>query len=198
MMDMKYFQNSKFLDIIKFIGENVNPVNYSELKKKTNLVDSTLSRSLNWLQNLDLENGLKSDEIEAFYLKKSAYIESIGKNKSKNNAYILTEQGNSLFNSLFLESKQVSAIDNLIQEYKIYNKLWNFIDNNKTIFYRKFDDDLQPWTYQLFEFFEDMDESEINDILKAISGPVNLKIYNLFDFLTSLIFTHPLWITYIN
>ena len=193
VIDTNFFQNSKYIDIIRIIGENVNPIKYSDIKDKTGLVDSTLSRSLIWLQNIVSENGLKSDEVEAYSLKKEAYVESTGIPKSKNNRYRLTKQGNDMFNSLFLEAKEVSAIDDLIQDFRIFEKLWNFVDNNRDIFYNQFDDELQPWTYQIFEFFEDLNETEINNILNAISGPLNLKLFNLFEVITTLIFTHPLW-----
>ncbi|MFW9970627.1 MAG: hypothetical protein ACFFDF_10535 [Candidatus Odinarchaeota archaeon] len=193
---MNYFKNSKYLDIIRIIGENITPINYSELKDKIGLSHSTLSRDLNWLQNLESENRIKSNEVEAYHLKKKAYIESTGLNRSKNNTYQLTKEGMNLFTSLFLEPKELSFVDITIQDYRIYERLWDFIDNNFEIFYNKFNNELHPWTVQIFEFFEDMEEKILNDILDAIPGPKNLKLHNLFELISSLVFTHPLWKTY--
>ena len=196
MIDMNNFQNSKYLDIIKIIGESLHPINYSELKEKIGLADSTLSRDINWLQNLDIENSLKSNEVDAFYLRKNAYIESTGINKSKNNRYKLTKAGNDIFNSLFLQKEEVSHVDLVIQEYKIYEKLWDYVNSNRDMFYNKFDNKLQPWTIQTFEFFEDLTESDIREVLNSIPGPINLRLYNLFEIITTIIFIHPLWKTY--
>ena len=49
---MKYFQASKYLNIIKTLGETNNPISFSELKAKANLSESTLWRGLSWLQNM--------------------------------------------------------------------------------------------------------------------------------------------------
>ena len=54
--DMNYFQASKFIDIIRIIGENVNPVKFSDIKDKNCLYYYKLSRKLIWLQNLKEEN----------------------------------------------------------------------------------------------------------------------------------------------
>ena len=56
---------------------------------------------------------------------------------------------------------EISAIDNLIQDFKIYEKLWNFVDNKRDIFYNQSENELQPWTFQIFEFLEDMNEIDI-------------------------------------
>ena len=193
---MDNFQKSKYLDIIRIIGENVKPINYSELKVNIGLADSTLSRDLNWLQNIDIENGLKSNEVNAFYLRKNAYIESTGINKSKNNTFKLTKAGNDLFNSLFLENEEVSLVDIVIQDYKIYEKLWDYVDNNRGIFYNQIDNKLQPWTLQIFEYFEDLREIDINKVLNSFPRALNLTLYNFFKIITAIIFTHPLWETY--
>ncbi len=189
------FKKSKYLDIIRLIGENYNPIYYSELKEKTGLADSTLSRDLNWLKNIEIENGLKGNEVDAFYLKKNAYIESTGINKSKKNSYKLTTAGEDLFNSLFLEKEEVSLVDLVIQEFKIYEKLWNYVDNNRDLFYNQFHNKFQPWTVQIFEFFEDVNESNITKMLDSFPGDLNQRFYNLFDAITTTVFTHPLWKT---
>lgn len=190
------FRKSKYLKIIKLIGENFNPINYSELKEKTGLADSTLSRDLNWLQNIEVENGLKGNEVDAFYLEKNVYIESTGINKSKNNSYKLTKAGVDLFNSLFLEQEEVSFVDLLIQEFNIYEKIWKYVDNNRDLFYNQFENDFQPWTVQIFEFFENLDESDINKVLESFTGDLNQRFYNLLEVITAIIFTHPLWKNY--
>ena len=80
---MNYFQTSKYLNIIKIIGETLNPISFSDLKEKTNLSESTLSRGLNWLQNIQTKDSLKGDKLKAYYLKQNEYIQSTGLNKSK-------------------------------------------------------------------------------------------------------------------
>jgi len=67
-------------------------------------------------------------------LKKKAYIECTGKNKSKNNSYKLTEAGEDLFNSQFLEQEEVSFVDHVIQEFNIYEEIWKYVDNNRELF----------------------------------------------------------------
>ena len=65
MIGIINFKISKYLKIIKLIGENFDPINYSELKEKTGLADSSLSRDLNWLQNIKVGNSVKSNEVVA-------------------------------------------------------------------------------------------------------------------------------------
>ncbi|MEJ2248934.1 MAG: hypothetical protein P8Y97_04650, partial [Candidatus Lokiarchaeota archaeon] len=190
---MNYFQNSKYLEIIKIIGDSLKPVYNYTLKSEIGLSDSSLYRKLIWLQNIENENGIKKDNVKALTLKKDTYIKSTGKAKSKKNTYQLTKKGWDIYNSLFLDKEEFSFMDDLIQDFEIYDHLWNYIESNRKLFYIPITNELAPWTFQMFEFFEETPKSEIEIILKNISGPTNLKIYNLFGFLTKFIFTHPLW-----
>lgn len=196
MNRVNYFQTSKYLNIIKIIGDSNTPISFSELKEKSNLPDSTLSRGLNWLQNIQTKDSFKTNKLKAYYLEQNKYIQSTGITKSKNNTYKLAKAGADLFNSLFGKEEEISFIDEIVQEYKIYEKLWDFILQNEEIFLDRINLDelnLEPWTLLLFEFFEQRDDAYINQMLEHISGPKNLRLYRFFELLSSLILTHPLW-----
>jgi len=199
--NVNYFQISKYLHIFKIIGDSNNPISYAEIKQKSKLANSFLSRGLNWLQQVQTKDSLKKEGLNAYNLEPNEYIQRTGKKKSKNNAYKLTKIGVDLYNSIFRKEEEISFVDEIIQEYKIYEKLWDFVLQNEEIFLDRIDPgepNLEPWTQQLFEFFEGKDEESISEILEQISGPQDLRLYRFFELLSSLILTHPLWKKEIN
>lgn len=196
---MNNFEPSKYLSIIKSLGDANSPISISVLKEKTNLKESTLFRGLNWLQNIQTKDSLK--KLEVFYLKPNVYVQSLGQNRSKNNTYKLNKTGLDIYNSLFVKEAEIAFVDEIIRDYKIYEKLWDFIYQNEEVFLHRNsinNIELEQWTLQLFEFFEHKEEETIDQLLEYIPGPKNLRLFRFLELISSIILTHPLWRKQIN
>ncbi|MHA1149571.1 MAG: tetratricopeptide repeat protein [Promethearchaeota archaeon] len=191
---MNNFVTSDYLKIIKILGLNIKPMSYSEIQEKIGLANSSFSRALNWLQNEDLSG---KELKEAYFLQKNNYIEHIGKVKSKNGGFKLTEIGLDLFNSEFIRKHDIEYIEELIKDFKINRGIWDFISRNKKLFLKNYlrttNYALEPWTIQIFEFFDDLNQFQFIQIQESIPGPENMKFYNLLEILSEILIHHPIW-----
>jgi len=194
---MKNFETSDYLEIIKILGLNIKPMSYSEIKEKIGLANTSFSRALNWLQNIENEALSNKELKEAYLLKKNKYIEHIGKAKSKNGAFKLTEIGLDVFNSEFLRKYDIEYIEEIIKDFKINQSIWDFISRNKKLFLKNYlkasNNALEPWTIQIFEFFDELNEFQLIQIEESISGPENMKFFNLLEILSEILIHHPIW-----
>lgn len=197
MRELKNFETSDYLEIIKILGLNIKPMSYSEIKEKSGLANTSFSRALNWLQNIENEALSNKELKEAYFLKKNNYIEHIGKIKSKNGAFKLTEIGLDIFNSEFLRKYDIEYIEEIIKDFKINQVIWDFISRNKKLFLKNYlkasNSALEPWTIQIFEFFDELNEFQLIQIQESIPGLENMKFFNLLEILSEILIHHPLW-----
>ena len=93
----------------------------------------------------------------------------MGLNKSKNSSFKLTEKGVKLFNNEFLKEYETNYLEEIIKDFTINQIIWDFISRNKKLFFKDYFKGsyktLEPWTLHLFEFFDDLDENEIDSTL---------------------------------
>ncbi|MFW9876565.1 MAG: tetratricopeptide repeat protein, partial [Candidatus Thorarchaeota archaeon] len=194
---MKNFVTSDYLEIIKLLGYNIKPMSYSEILNKTNIPNTSLSRALNWLQNIEGKETGGKELKEAYFLKRDKYIEHNGLTKSKSSSFKLTENGIELFNNEFLKEYETNYLEDVIKDFKINQIIWDFISRNKKLFFKDYFRDsnisLEPWTLHLFEFFDDLDETELIQIQESVSGPPNMRVSNLLKILSEILIQHPVW-----
>ncbi len=197
MRELKNFETSDYLEIIKVLGYNIKPMSYSEIMENTRLPNSTLSRALKWLQNIENEELSLKELKEAYFLKKGNYLEHIGINKSKNSSFKLTEKGLEVFNSEFLKQSETEYMEEIIKDFQINQIIWDFISRNKKLFLKNYlkasSNTLEPWTLQIFEFFDGLHESQLVQIQEFISGPENMKLINLLEIISEILKHHPVW-----
>ena len=197
MRELKNFKTSDYLEIIKILGINIKPMSYSDIKEKISIPNTSFSRALKWLQNIEDEDKSRKKLKEAYFIKKNNYIEHIGKNKSKNGAFKLTEIGLDVFNSEYLRKYEIEYIEEIIKDFKINKVIWDFISRNKKLFLKNYleasNNALEPWTIQIFEFFDELNEFQLIQIQESIPGPENMKFFNLLKILSEILIHHPIW-----
>ena len=197
MRELENFETSDYLEIIRLLGYNIKPMSYSEILEKTNIPNTSLSRALKWLQNMEEKETRGKELKEAYFLKRDKYIEHNGLTKSKNSSFKLTEKGIKLFNNEFLKEYETNYLEERIKDFKINQIIWDFISRDKKLFFKDYFKDsnktLEPWTLHLFEFFDDLDETDLIQIQASISGSPNMRFLNLLEILSEILIHHPVW-----